>query len=126
QRIPSGHHGPMLNLLGSHDTERVLTRHGGRYDSARLAYALLFAARGAPMIYYGDEIGMAGDNDPGCRAGMVWDRSKWSMSLHSLIKNWVQFRARRKEVRRGREEWNAIAPDVLAVTRWLPQSCTLV
>ena len=28
---------------------------------------------GAPMIYYGDEAGMWGGNDPDCRKPMVWD-----------------------------------------------------
>ena len=28
---------------------------------------------GAPMIYYGDEIGMWGANDPDCRKPMVWE-----------------------------------------------------
>jgi len=28
---------------------------------------------GAPMIYYGDEVGMWGGNDPDCRKPMVWD-----------------------------------------------------
>lgn len=28
---------------------------------------------GAPMIYYGDEVGMWGANDPDCRKPMVWD-----------------------------------------------------
>ena len=28
---------------------------------------------GAPMIYYGDEVGMWGSNDPDCRKPMVWD-----------------------------------------------------
>jgi glycosidase len=28
---------------------------------------------GAPMIYYGDEIGMWGGNDPDCRKPMIWD-----------------------------------------------------
>lgn len=28
---------------------------------------------GAPMVYYGDEIGMWGSNDPDCRKPMVWD-----------------------------------------------------
>jgi glycosidase len=28
---------------------------------------------GAPMIYYGDEVGMWGGNDPDCRKPMIWD-----------------------------------------------------
>jgi len=28
---------------------------------------------GAPMIYYGDEVGMWGSNDPDCRKPMIWD-----------------------------------------------------
>lgn len=32
---------------------------------------------GAPMIYYGDEAGMWGANDPDCRKPMVWDDLKY-------------------------------------------------
>jgi len=32
---------------------------------------------GAPMIYYGDEAGMWGANDPDCRKPMVWDNLKY-------------------------------------------------
>jgi len=32
---------------------------------------------GAPMIYYGDEVGMWGANDPCCRKPMVWDDLKY-------------------------------------------------
>jgi len=38
---------------------------------------------GAPMIYYGDEVGMWGGNDPGCRKPMVWD----DMNFESEIFN---------------------------------------
>jgi glycosidase len=36
---------------------------------------------GAPAIYYGDEIGITGDNDPDCRRCMEWDESKWNREL---------------------------------------------
>ncbi len=32
---------------------------------------------GAPMIYYGDEVGMWGANDPCCRKPMIWDDIKY-------------------------------------------------
>ena len=37
---------------------------------------------GAPMIYYGDEAGMWGANDPCCRRPMVWDDMKYADEAH--------------------------------------------
>ncbi|KAA3439791.1 glycoside hydrolase family 13 protein [Rufibacter hautae] len=39
------------------------------------AFQLLY--QGAPMIYYGDEVGMWGSNDPDCRKPMVWKDRKY-------------------------------------------------
>lgn len=36
-----------------------------------------FTYVGAPMIYYGDEVGMWGANDPDCRKPMIWDDLKY-------------------------------------------------
>ncbi|MBP7460847.1 MAG: alpha-glucosidase C-terminal domain-containing protein, partial [Candidatus Delongbacteria bacterium] len=38
----------------------------------RMMVALQFSLPGAPMIYYGDEAGMWGGDDPDCRKPMVW------------------------------------------------------
>lgn len=64
----------MMNLIGSHDTERFLTTAGG--DTRRLKLAALFAMTyvGAPTIYYGDEIAMVGGHDPDSRRPFYW---KW-------------------------------------------------
>ncbi|MEX1110500.1 MAG: glycoside hydrolase family 13 protein [Chthoniobacterales bacterium] len=55
----------------------------GQYDPRKptaeeLEWQKLFAVFqmtyvGAPMIYYGDEVGMWGANDPDCRKPMVWE-----------------------------------------------------
>ncbi len=37
---------------------------------------------GAPMVYYGDEVGMWGANDPCCRKPMVWDDLIFAPSAH--------------------------------------------
>lgn len=63
----------MYNCLGSHDTARFLTECGGDKRFLRLATAFQMTFAGSPALYYGDEIGMAGDNDPLCRGGMRWD-----------------------------------------------------
>ncbi|OOG71072.1 glycoside hydrolase family 13 protein [Flavobacterium sp. A45] len=39
------------------------------------AFQILYL--GSPMIYYGDECGMWGSNDPDCRKPMVWDDKKY-------------------------------------------------
>jgi len=39
----------------------------------KLFVIMQMTAVGAPMIYYGDEVGMWGANDPDCRKPMIWD-----------------------------------------------------
>ncbi len=89
-------HGPSapyhLNLLGSHDTPRILTLCGGDVARVRLAAIFQFTYIGIPMIYYGDEIGMAGENDPFCRAGMVWDESRWNRVLFDMYRTLAALR----------------------------------
>jgi cyclomaltodextrinase / maltogenic alpha-amylase / neopullulanase len=62
-----------LNLLGSHDTPRLRTMLGGDAEAVRLAMLAQFTLPGAPCLYYGDELGLEGRHDPGCRQGMPWD-----------------------------------------------------
>lgn len=39
---------------------------------------------GAPMIYYGDEVGMWGGNDPDCRKPMLWDDIKYEDEIFNV------------------------------------------
>jgi len=59
------------NMLSSHDTPRILTEFKNKY---KLAVILQFALPGSPLIYYGEEIGLNGDNDPYCRETMKWEK----------------------------------------------------
>jgi neopullulanase len=56
-----------LNLLSSHDMPRLRTLVSGDLAAVRLAVLLQMTLPGAPCVYYGDEIGMEGGNDPDCR-----------------------------------------------------------
>ena len=86
----------LMNLLGTHDTARILTVLGGKIlpndtpreirhatkmdavslDSAigllKLAALIQMMVPGVPCIYYGDEVGMEGYNDPFNRACYPW------------------------------------------------------
>lgn len=94
----------MMNLLGSHDTERLaslIVNPDNLYDhygnpgqnpefdvrkpneeeikKQKLAVAIQFTMPGAPHIYYGDEAGMWGGDDPDCRKPMVWKEFKYDI-----------------------------------------------
>lgn len=63
----------LYNLLDSHDTERFLYICGENKKILQMASAFQMLFIGSPAIYYGDEVGITGKNDPDCRRCMVWD-----------------------------------------------------
>lgn len=65
----------LMNLLSSHDTPRFLTLCKGDAALHRLAATVQLTWPGAPMVYYGEELGMQGDRDPDNRRGMEWDKA---------------------------------------------------
>jgi cyclomaltodextrinase len=91
----------MLNLIGSHDTERFLTLCNGDTSSLRLAVLFQMTYPGAPMVYYGDEIGMTGGKDPGCRGTMAWDTTRQDRSLLEHYRQAIGLRNAHTVLRRG-------------------------
>jgi glycosidase len=61
----------------------------------------MFAYPGAPCVYYGDEIGLDGEHDPGCRRSFPWDESKWDRDLLSFVKEVIELRKQNPALRRG-------------------------
>lgn len=86
-----------MNLADSHDTDRIVSKmfnpdrsfdgqnreqnddsyNGSKpndecYQKARLMALLQVTYLGAPMVYYGDEAGMWGSDDPNNRKPMLW------------------------------------------------------
>ena len=79
----------LMNLLDSHDTERLLwtltpgpeTTANKEADAAnvaagkarvRVASLIQYTLPGAPTVFYGDEVGMTGDDDPDDRRTYPW------------------------------------------------------
>lgn len=98
-RYPEENNLAMYNCLGSHDTARFLTEAKGEKWRLRLAMAFQMLFPGAPAIYYGDEIGMTGENDPGCRGGMAWDAP--DEELLAWQKQWISLRTKHPALRTG-------------------------
>jgi cyclomaltodextrinase len=90
-----------LNLLDSHDTPRFITCASGELKSLKLAFLFMFTFPGAPCVYYGDEIGMDGKQDPDCRKSFIWDESSWNIQLLDYVKSLTYLRHSHKALRRG-------------------------
>lgn len=82
----------MLNLLGSHDTDRFLTRVKGDAGRFRTAAAIMFFYPGIPCVYYGDEIGIEGGYDPDCRRTFDWNEENWDKETRNLIKKLMKLK----------------------------------
>lgn len=91
----------LQNLVDSHDTERIASMivnpdrkydtdanennpdyspakpSAADYEKLKLIAAFQMTYRGAPMIYYGDEAGMWGADDPHDRKPMIWGNLKY-------------------------------------------------
>ncbi|HEY8869415.1 MAG TPA: glycoside hydrolase family 13 protein [Candidatus Limnocylindrales bacterium] len=90
-----------LNLLGSHDTPRPISILGGDRAALELAVALQATLPGAPCIYYGDEIGLAGGLDPDSRRAFPWNPARWDEELLASTRRLFALRHAEPLLRRG-------------------------
>jgi alpha-glucosidase len=89
------------NILSTHDTPRLRSELPN--DAARqLALVLQFTLPGEPLVYYGEENGMEGADDPLNRRPMRWEESDWEQTIRSFYKKLVEIRRSRRELREGR------------------------
>lgn len=96
----------LMNIFGTHDTERLGTMvknpdipidhlwtpennpdvniekpNKTEYQKLKLAIGILFTIPGAPHIFYGDEAGIWGADDPDCRKPMIWSEFKYDNEI---------------------------------------------
>jgi len=95
----------LMNILGTHDTERILSALGDEEFEAlspaelsqrrlsekdkdkavkllKLASAIQYTVYGIPSLYYGDEAGMEGYHDPFCRMPFPWGKEDRELTEH--------------------------------------------
>jgi neopullulanase len=89
------------NLIGSHDAPRARTCLAGDAASLRLATLLLLTLPGTPSIYYGDELGLEGGPDPGCRAGYPVTPDEGQLAIRAFTRAAVRARHDHRALRRG-------------------------
>jgi glycosidase len=113
----------LVTFLGLHDVGRFMGEPGATVDGLKLAWTFLMTSRGIPMIYYGDEIGMKGGNDPDNRrdfpGGWPGDprnafeasgRTADEQAVFQHLQSLTAVRAANECLRRGRTE-NLLATD---------------
>ena len=125
-----------MNFLGTHDTPRVLSLLGEGQAPAekaeravfrlrpeeerlgkerwKLASALLYAFPGSPMLFYGDEAGLQGLEDPFCRGGYPWGREDEELLAWFRLLGRVR---KRPSLRRGDLTWLHAQGPLLAFRR---------
>ncbi|WP_426445587.1 maltodextrin glucosidase [Siccibacter colletis] len=91
----------MFNQLDSHDTARFKTLLGKDVARLPLAVVWLFSWPGVPCIYYGDEVGLDGNNDPFCRKPYPWRAEQQDQTLLALYQRMAALRKRSPALRRG-------------------------
>lgn len=101
-RYPQQTNEVVFNLLSSHDTPRLLTCLGEDKRRLKLAVVFLFTFMGTPCIYYGDEMGLTGFEDPDCRKCMEWDVEQQDRELYDFYRIMIALRKQNNALREGR------------------------
>lgn len=77
-----------MNVLGTHDTERILSVLDNKIYLMKLIVGLQMTFPGVPIIYYGDEAGLEGGKDPDNRKTYPWgNENKEILDLYKLFIN---------------------------------------
>ena len=144
---PDAFYGAM-NFLSTHDTPRMLTLLGvpegdtpeDKAERAlyrlsvnarelaeqrlRLGALLLFCFPGSPLIYYGDEAGMEGMEDPFNRGTYPWGAEDSDLvRFHQAL---GQLRASRKSLQKGDLRYHYAKGSVLAFSRTYEDESTML
>ena len=114
-----------LNLLDSHDTARLVTIASDDLASVHLATILLMTGVGAPSIYYGDEVGLPGEEDPDCRR-VFPPEADWNLDVLAYHKQLIALRHNHPALRVGDYQILAAQDMLYVFARTLPEEDIIV
>jgi len=129
----------LVTFIGNHDMPRFITQAGGSREKLEAAFSLLATLRGIPQTYYGDEIGMAGRDDPDDRhdfpGGFPGDRQNAftqagrtpeQQEIYSHLQSLLKLRREHPALREGGQRHVIVADDYYLFTREASQERLLV
>lgn len=106
----------MLNLIGSHDTSRFLYEAGENIESLKMAVFFQMTSIGIPMVYYGDELGLTGGNDPDSRRTI--DFKNGNKELFNYYKKLISIRKNSAALKYGEFKTIYASDNVYAYKRF--------
>ena len=95
-------------LANNHDTMRFLSLEGATTAGAMMHVAFIVSVRGTPQLYYGEEIGMEGKEDPDNRrdfperAFRAEGRKPDEQKMFDWTRAWIRLRREHAAMRSGR------------------------
>lgn len=108
----------MYNFPDSHDRARIMTLCNGDKRKVKLALGFLFTYIGIPVLYYGDEIGLDGENDPDCRKPMIWEENKRNENIFSYTKKLINLRKESEVLKVGKYKQLIADKNIFAFSRF--------
>ncbi|MBS6184110.1 MAG: glycoside hydrolase family 13 protein, partial [Clostridium celatum] len=106
-----------MNMLGNHDTERVLTILNNNVTLLKEAVVIQMTLPGVPLIYYGDEAGLTGGKDPNNRKSYPW--GKENKDILDFYRNISSIRISEEALRSGEIEFLELNNGILGYERTL-------
>lgn len=105
----------ILNLIDSHDTSRFLYEAGEDIEKLKMAVFFQMTSIGIPMIYYGDELGTTGGNEPDCRRTINFEGG--DKKLLNYYKKLILIRKNNDALRYGEFKAVYVNKDIYAYKR---------
>jgi hypothetical protein len=87
-------------VLSNHDRARLKSAVP-RFEDRAFLLALMTTLPGAPLVYYGEEIGMTGTEDPEQRGPMDWELATRGTPESKLIRDLLRIRNERRALQVG-------------------------
>jgi len=109
-----------MNLLGSHDTQRILHIAKGKIQRVKLAIFFQMTFVGIPHIYYGDEIAMTGGKDPDNRRpfNWRWEQDPQAVDLRRFYQDLIRIRQQEELLREGEFLFVKVQNELVAYKRY--------
>lgn len=113
-----------MNMLGNHDTERILSLLNNNIALLKIAVLLQMTLPGVPLIYYGDEAGLTGFKDPENRKSYPWEKE--NREVLSVYRTLTTVRSNENVLKFGDIKFRECRNNVLCFERYSDEAIIVI